>query len=396
MKRPAIVDAAVHPSPSRFSPDVVRLAEEVYGQGTQAVLEALLKPVSTYYVRCNTIKISPDELSRRLLEKSLKVSQHPAIPEALGIEVEGPLDVPHTGKEIVVDKHTAESVLQGANVYAPGIINCQSLHFRDHVTVISETGDVLATGTAQMSTNEILTFRKGLAVSIERRRYNAPQIRDLPEYSQGLLYPQSLAAMAASRILEPQPGETILDMNCAPGGKLSHIAQLMHNSGKILGLDRNAEKIATTRRTISALGCLNVTVSIHDSRYADVDFANLKPDRVIVDPPCSALGLRPKICDRTTQSRVNDLAEYQKQFVKAAARVVRPAGVVVYSVCTYTAKECEGIVEFAERECALHLIEQTPFIASNATEGSRAPRSLCQRFHPALDEIGYFVAKFER
>jgi 16S rRNA (cytosine967-C5)-methyltransferase len=373
------------------------LTEEVYGpRDTQAVLEALLKPVSTYYVRCNTIKISPDELSRRLSNRGLQVSQHQAIPEALGIRVEGPFDVPSTSKEIVVDKHTAESVLQGANLYAPGIMRCQSIHFGDHVTVTSEIGDVLATGIARMSANEILTFRKGLAVSIEKRRYEAPQIRDLPEYSQGLLYPQSVAAMTASRVLGPQTGETILDMNCAPGGKLSHITQLMHNSGKIVGLDRNAEKIATTRQTIYTLRCLNVTVSIHDSRYADVDFADLKPDRVIVDPPCTALGLRPKIFDRTSESRVNDLAQYQKQFVSAAARVVRPGGVVVYSVCTYTAKECEGVVEFAERECGLHLVEQTPFIASNLSEGPRVSRSLCQRFHPALDEIGYFVAKFER
>jgi 16S rRNA C967 or C1407 C5-methylase (RsmB/RsmF family) len=199
--------------------------------------------------------------------------------------------------------------------------------------------------------------------------------------------------MAASHILDPQPSETILDMNCAPGGKLSHISQLMQNSGKIVGLDRNAEKITLTRRTIAALGCSNASVSIHDSRYADVDFAGLEPDRVIVDPPCSALGLRPKIYDLTTQDRVNDLAEYQKHFVRAASRVVKPGGVVVYSVCTYTANECEGVVAFATRECGLHLVEQNLILASKSIHGVKP---LYQRFHPALDEIGYFLAKFER
>jgi 16S rRNA (cytosine967-C5)-methyltransferase len=378
---------------SRFSSDVVELTEEVYGKDSQTVLEALSRPVSTYYVRCNTLKTSPDNLMDRLAEKGFNPSQHAAIPEALGIRIEGPFDITREGKEIVVDKHAAESVLQGANVYAPGIVNCQAVHFGDNVTIMSEIGDVLAAGTAQMSTDEILRFRKGLAVNVKKRRYSAPQIRDLPEYSQGFLYPQSLAAMATSRILDPQPGETILDMNCAPGGKLSHLSQLMHNSGKIVGLDRNAEKIATTRRTIAVLDCSNATVSIHDSRYVDADFGNFKPDRVIVDPPCSALGLRPKIYDLTTQSRVNDLAEYQKQFVRAASRVVKPGGVVVYSVCTYTANECEGVVEYAQEECGLHLIEQTPFLASkNISE----PAGLCQRFHPALDEIGYFIAKFQR
>jgi 16S rRNA (cytosine967-C5)-methyltransferase len=374
---------------------VVRLTERVYGSETQEVLEALSEPVRTYFVRCNTLKISPNELCGRLREKGLQVSQHAAIPEALGITVEGPEDVPLTGKKVVVDKNTAESVLQGANVYAPGVINCESVRYGDEVTVLSEIGDTLATGTVQMSANEILTFRKGLAISIEKRRYKAPQIRELPEYSQGFLYPQSLAAMTTSRVLDPQPAETILDMNCAPGGKLSHIAQLMRNYGRIVGVDRNAEKIATTRRTISNLGCLNVTVSIRDSRYADVDLANLKPDRVIIDPPCSALGLRPKIYDHTTQRRVSDLAEYQKQFVKAAAGAVKPAGVVVYSVCTYTFEECEGVVEFAERECGLRVVDPAPCLASNRSE-MHASHPLTQRFHPLVDEIGYFIAKFEK
>jgi len=354
------------------------------------VLEALSKPVGTYYVRCNTLKTSPDDLTRRLVERGLKVTPNPAIPEAIGISVEGPFDISSTGKEIVVDKHAAESILQGANVYAPGIVDCDSVHCGDEVTVVSEMGEVLAVGRSKMSADEILKFRKGLAVDVAERRYRAPQIRDLPEYSEGLLYPQSLAAMATSRVLDPQPGDFILDMNCAPGGKLSHISQLMHNTGRIVGLDRNGEKIATTRRNIVALGCSNTTVSIHDSRYADVDF-DLKPDRVMVDPPCSALGLRPKVYDLTSKDRVIALSKYQKQFLKAASRLAKPGGVVVYSVCTYTADECEGVVEYGRKECGLHLVEQTPFLASDINRST-----LCQRFHPALDEIGYFIAKFER
>lgn len=374
---------------SRFSSDVVRLTAEVYGTDAEAVLENLSKPVNSYYVRCNTLKISPHGLMRKLAERNLKITQNPVIGEALSIHIEGPLDISPAGKQIVVDKHAAESILQGANVYAPGITNCEAVHCGDDVTIFSERGDVLATGRSEMNTDQILRFRKGLAVSVTKRRYRAPQIRDLPEYSQGLLYPQSLAAMVASRILDPQRGDTILDMNCAPGGKLSHISQLMNNTGRIIGLDRNAKKIATTRHTIATLGCSNATVSIHDSRYADVDFAELKPDRVIVDPPCSALGLRPKIFDLTSRSRVIALANYQKQFLRAATGLVKPGGVVVYSVCTYTAEECEAVVEYATRECGLHLVEQAPFLASKRS-------NLCQRFHPALDEIGYFIAKFER
>ena len=375
----------------RFSSDVTNLTEEVYGAEAVNVLRSLTEPVRTYYVRCNTIKTSPDQLKRSLEGRGLRVSQHPEIPEALGIQIEGPFDISTAGKQMIVDKHTAESVMQGANVYAPGVVKCQSIRFRDDVTVVSELGDVLATGKALMNTNEILTFRKGLAVDIEHRRYNAPQVRELPEYAHGLLYPQSLAAMVTSHVLDPQNDETVLDMNCAPGGKISHLSQLMRNSGRILGLDRNAEKISSTRKTIAMLGCSNATVSIHDSRYVDVDFAALKPDRVLIDPPCSALGLRPKVYDLTTKKRVNNLADYQKQFIKSASRVVKPEGVIVYSVCTYTIQECEEVVAFAEEECGLHSVEQKPFLTIK-TNGE----TVLQRFHPARDEIGYFIAKFQR
>ena len=375
---------------------MVALTEEVYGNDASDVLEALLKPVNTYYVRCNTLKISPSELRKRLEHRGLRVYSHPVLPEALGIQVDGPFGISSNNLRIVVDKFTAESVLQGANVYAPGVKNCPSIHSGDRVTVVSELGDILANGTAEMNTTDILTFRKGLAVKIENRRYKSPQIRDLPEFSEGLLYPQSLAAMITSHVLDPQGGETILDMNCAPGGKLSHLSQLTQGSGKIVGLDRNADKIAQTRRTMTKLGCSNVTLAIHDSRYVDADFADLKPDRVLIDPPCSALGLRPKIYDHTKRERVDDLAEYQKQFIRAGSRVVKRGGVVVYSVCTFTAKECERVVEFAEEECGLHTVEQKPFLGSKGLGKVGEPANLCQRFRPDVDEIGYFVAKFIR
>ncbi len=381
---------------NRFSSDVVDLSEEVYGSDTPAVLEALSKPVNTYYVRCNTHKISPTELRKKLEARGLKVHAHPVLPEALGMQVEGPFEVSSTKLRIVVDKFTAESVLQGANVYAPGVKNCPSIHTGDHVTVVSELGDILGNGTAAMNTTDILTFKKGLAVKVENRRYKSPQIRELPEFSEGLLYPQSLAAMITAHVLDPQKGETILDMNCAPGGKLSHLSQLTEGSGKVVGLDRNADKIAQTRSTMTKLGCSNVTLAIHDSRYVDADFADLKPDRVLIDPPCSALGLRPKIYDHTKRERVDDLAAYQKQFVRAASRVVKRGGVVVYSVCTFTAKECEEVAEFAEEECGLEAVDQTPFLGSRGLGKIGGTATRCQRFRPDVDEIGYFIAKFMR
>lgn len=392
------VDSAQQPIAlhTRFSVDVTKITEQVFGSVGRTVLEALAKPVSVYYVRCNTLKISPGELRNRLENSGLKVEQNPVISEALGIRVEGPFEVPSTVKRIVVDKHTAESTLQGANVYAPGILNCGSMRTGDKVTVVSELGEIVATGKAMMSANDVLTFRKGLAVQVEHRRFSGPNVRELPEFSQGLLYPQSLAAMTTARVLDPKPDETIVDASCAPGGKLSHISQLMENSGKVFGFDRNSEKIGQARQNVANLGCKNVVLSIHDSRYLHVDFPDLQADRVLIDPPCSALGLRPKVYDFTTMDRINRLADYQKQFIKAASRIVRPGGVIVYSVCTFTPQECEQVAEFAERECDLRVVEQNPFLGSKGLSAYGLMGSLCQRFHPHIHEIGYFIAKFLR
>jgi len=256
---------------ARFSADIVRLVGDLYRGANDDVLEALARPVSTYYVRCNALLTSAQELKDRLANTGFRVSQNLVIPEALGIHVEGPFEVLVTGRKIVVDKHTAESSLQGANVYAPGILNCGSMCVGDEVTIVSELNEVIASGRAMMSANDVLTFRKGLAVQVNHCRYNGPHIRELPEFSQGLLYPQSLAAMTTVRVLDPKPHETVLDINCAPGGKLSHISQLMNNSGRVFAFDRNPEKIAQTRLNLTRLGCKNVVLSVHDSRYLDQD-----------------------------------------------------------------------------------------------------------------------------
>ncbi len=145
---------------------------------------------------------------------------------------------------------------------------------------------------------------------------------------------------------------------------------------------------------MTTLGCKNVVLSVHDSRYLHEDFRDLNADRVLIDPPCSALGLRPKIYDFTTLDRINRLADYQKQFITAASKIVRPGGVIVYSVCTFTPQECEEVVKFAEQECALQVIGQDPFLASNGLPKYGPSALSCQRFHPHKHEIGYFIAKF--
>jgi 16S rRNA C967 or C1407 C5-methylase (RsmB/RsmF family) len=264
------------------------------------------------------------------------------------------------------------------------------------VNIIDDEGETLASGIARMNETQILTFRRGLAVEVTESRFRVPSFRETREFQEGLIYPQSLPAILTSRILDPKPSDVILDMTCSPGGKLSHISQLMENRGRIIGVDRNRRKIEETMETCSRLGCENVTLFVHDSRYLSADFSSLRPDKILVDPPCSALGIMPKIYEYASKSEIEALARYQKQFLEEASKIVKPGGRIVYSVCTLTLQECEQNAVHANAACNLSIQAQSPMVGDQAIpiEGKRT--ELCQRFHPYKHDAGFFIASFQR
>jgi len=380
----------------KFSEDALRELLRVYGSELEAVVRALRSAGKRYYLRANTLKATLEEVMSRLAEKGFDVSQDEAIPEALWVPIHGPFEVPAHQKKVMVEKFTAESVLQGANVYAPGVVRCRKLRLGDSVSVIDDEGETLAVGIARMNETQILTFRKGLAIEVTQAKYKVPSFRETREFQDGLIYPQSLPAIITSRILDPAPSETILDMTCAPGGKLSHLSQLMKNRGRILGVDRNRQKIDAAMEACARMGCSNVTLFVHDSRYLDSDFPSLRPDKVLVDPPCSALGIMPKVYEYTTTKEIEALARYQRQFLTAASNIVKPGGKIVYSVCTLSLQECEENASYVQEVCGPLIQEQSPMLGNPGIPIETNLTELCQRFHPHKNDAGYFIAAFQK
>jgi len=379
-----------------FSVDTLSELERVYGDDLSKAVQSLKRPGLRYYFRVNTLKTTVDRVVRRFETNGLQVHRHPVIDEALYFEVETSRSTRNFAKKIAVDKFTAESVLQGAHVYAPGVRKCQGLRRGDKVSITDDEGQVVGAGIAQMSENNILTLRRGLAIEVVFPLFKVPSLREMPEYEQGLVYPQSLPAILTTRILDPQPDETIVDLTCAPGGKLSHICQITKGHAKTIGVDRNERKITLTRENLQRLGCQGVVLITHDARYLDVDFPDLVADRCLVDPPCSALGVKPKTYEYTSQEKIRALSRYQKQFLKAASKILRPRGTLVYSVCTMTLPECEENVKFAVEECGLEMEKQSLMLGSEGFDALLPEGRLTQRFHPQLHDSGYFVAKFTK
>lgn len=376
---------------------ILEALREVYGHELGEVVSSLSSPGKRYYLRVNTLKATRGQVLELLRDKGVDARADEHLPEAIYIPIRGPFKIPSAGKVVVVDKFTAESAMMGSHVYVPGIKSFKGVEKGDEVVITSELGHVVAYGIAEMGEREVLRARRGLAVRVLRSAFKLPAIRALEEFKGGLIYPQSLPAMLTARVLEPRPSELIVDMTCAPGGKLSHMCQLSGNMAYVLGFDRSSKKVQETRSTLARLGCEACIIKA-DSRYLDRDFPFLvgRADKVLVDPPCSALGVLPKLYDLKGERELLSLADYQRQFLKVAAKLARPGGTIVYSVCTMTVPECEGQVAFAVEELGLEVDEQPIYLGSRGLGGLGAWAGLLQRFHPHIHGSGYFIARLRR
>jgi len=162
-----------------------------------------------------------------------------------------------------------------------------------------------------------------------------------PLWRAGAYIAQSRAAMLVARSLDPQPGERVLDLCAAPGGKTTHLAALMENQGEIVAVERHVGRAAALRRTGERMRATNITVEVADAAR----FRAEQPfDRVLVDPPCSGLGTlqgHPDLRWRTSPKAIEALAETQAAILEAASAALRPGGALVYSTCTLSPLENE-------------------------------------------------------
>jgi len=199
-------------------------------------------------------------------------------------------------------------------------------------------------------------------------------IPGLPGFREGLFAVQDEASQMAGILLDPQPGERVLDTCAAPGGKATHLAQLMDNRGELLAMDVSGSKLPLIQEAAQRLG-----ITMIRTRMADLLQSGAFPadafDRVLLDAPCSGLGVirrNPEAKWRLTPEDVTRLAATQKVMLKNAIRMLRPGGVLLYSTCSTTLEENEAVVgDFLSRHphCVLeNLNEQFPAYRELFTE----------------------------
>jgi 16S rRNA (cytosine967-C5)-methyltransferase len=262
--------------------------------------------------------------------------------------------------------------------------------------------------------NALKTSRESFLAALEEAGYQgaatrfAPEgvivtggaSRRLPGDKEGWYQVQDEASMLIARLLTPRPGERLLDACAAPGGKTTHLAALTENRADILALDISAERLALVDQGAQRLGCRGIATRPWDMTGPADFLAAASFDRVLVDAPCSGLGVlrrNPESRWRRTPADLQTNADRQSVLLSRAAPLVRPGGRLLYSVCTLSREET---TEVAERFLAGHddfqredLREEVPPSWRELFDEQGALRTLPHR-HGGMD--AFFAVAFRR
>ncbi|XP_068160037.1 tRNA (cytosine(72)-C(5))-methyltransferase NSUN6 isoform X2 [Antennarius striatus] len=419
----------------------------------QKLLICLSHPPSYTCVRASTHLTPLEEIRHKLGEElrkktfkssaedsTVQIFTHPQIPDVLLLPVDGPRPVKQLHPEVVVGAQCGSAVLRGAHVFVPGIIaSPKYMKAGDVVSVVSDLEAkctrgaksflgkkaFVGNGVAELDRSGIFCTdepAKGIGVRMVEPLYLSPSFDGvLPS----LAFLQNLPSVVVGHVLGPRPGERILDMCAAPGGKTCHIAALMGDQGEVVALDKIQNKIERVLQNAQMLHlrsikayCFNSIKAVSSDSTQETEGPPFPPesfDRVLLDAPCSGLGQRPNMGCAWSLKEIRSYQPLQRKLFHTAVRLLKKGGILVYSTCTVTLAENEEQVAWAlDSFPCLTLQPQEPHIGAEGMLGaglSPEQLRLLQRFSPELswdqggiegplpsradrDTIGFFIAKF--
>lgn len=419
----------------------------------QDLLSWIARPPMFTTLRVNTI-VTTTQAAKENLEKELKeqclqrgtsgfsVNVFPHLSDCLVVQNSGPHQPCEQAKlEVIVDLACGMSILRGADVFKQGILGAPPcMQVGSRVAVLADLDGkclkgltqvyngrklYVGTGVAQISREDLFCVKasslqsqqRGIGVVLTEPLYQAPSLSHmLPT----LVFPQNLPSIVCSHVVNPQPGQMVIDMCAAPGGKTTHLACLMKNQGRLIALDKTEDKINKIMSLSNQMGLTCIEPYAFDARKAvknDADLHGGPPyppnsfDAVLLDGPCSALGQRPSVRNRMSASSLASFPKLQRMLLSAAVSLLRPGGVLVYSTCTVLAEENEQQAAWLLQTFPELVLEpQDPHLGGYGISNSSLSdeqSQLVQRFDPSrleqsldrncvVDTIGFFIAKFSK
>jgi len=205
-------------------------------------------------------------------------------------------------------------------------------------------------------------------------------VSEIEGFEEGLFTVQDVAAQRVALMMAPEKDDRILDMCAAPGGKTTHMAEIMNNTGEVVAWDIHAHKIPLIENTAKRLGLTNIRAYVHDGKELDENLFQ-SFDKVLLDAPCSGLGIikkKPEIKWERAKEDIEAIINEQKILLQNAAQYVKTGGTLIYSTCTINQEENEDRVQyFLENNKDFYLEEEI-------------------NIFPDEEQDGFFIAKIKR
>ncbi len=183
------------------------------------------------------------------------------------------------------------------------------------------------------------------------------------EHMLGYFYIQEITSMMPPLWLKPKTTDLVLDMSAAPGGKTTHLSELMRNQGEIIAIDLDKRKNKAMISNLDRMGCTNTTfLNMDSARVAEL---GMKFDKILLDAPCSCSGIIMKdykIKQKLTLNFIKKYSQKQKILVKAALSVLKDDGRLVYSTCSVDPLENDGVIDYAQQALGAKLVRKKQFL----------------------------------
>lgn len=267
-------------------------------------------------------------------------------------------------------------------------LNNQKPHIALKVNRLKITPEKLLTKLAQQK----ISVQPSPVAADFLRAGQLPPLRQFKPFQEGLFTIQDESAGLVGRLLAPKSNDTILDLCAAPGGKTMHLAELSADKGCIVAVDRYPKRLQLVQQNARRLGVSSVHGCVGDARQ----FATSPVDKILLDVPCSGLGVLAKRADLRwlrTPDDILTLQTLQLQILRNAATLITKKGVIVYSTCTIAPEENEDVIEIFLREFPeFQLDDPVQYVPDKFVSEQRFVRTL--PFKHGID--GSFAARLVR
>ena len=220
-------------------------------------------------------------------------------------------------------------------------------------------------------------------------------IENNPLFKDGKITVQDESAMIIAPLLELEEGMTVIDLCSAPGGKTTHIAEILQNTGKVLAFDLHESKLGLIRENCERLGLTNVEVNTNDATKLNSKLIECS-DRILLDVPCSGIGIirkKPEIKWNKTRNDLRDVIPVQRDIMENAWKYLKTGGIMIYSTCTLNKEENEENIDWflsTHKDCNIKKI----FVGKQDNLVYNRNGSLTIMPNEYMD--GFFVAKLEK